>query len=179
MFNRSHMAPALFLVTAFAVAAPACAADSAFARDSQSSRGDNRIYDTGYKRGFDDGRPFIRRDQQPAKSERPPRERLGVRGARPSRSLSRSGPSLAKLDRRRGRAARCPHRCAGPNGQARELRRARGRRAGSDRLRWLDRGSGAAGGGVTAGRPPRALDMHTYAEDRAGRTARALGSQER
>ena len=66
MFNTRHGLHAVFLATAVAVATPACAADGVFVRYSQNPRrGDNRVYDDGYKRGFEDGRHDAR-DRRPS-----------------------------------------------------------------------------------------------------------------
>jgi hypothetical protein len=57
MFNARHKLHAVLLVTAVAMAAPACATNRGFGRYPQSSRGgDSRIYDAAYQRGFEDGR---------------------------------------------------------------------------------------------------------------------------
>jgi hypothetical protein len=66
MFKTRHALHAVVLIAVVAAATPACAADGVFAGYSQNSRpGDNRVYDDGYKRGFEDGRHDAR-DRRPS-----------------------------------------------------------------------------------------------------------------
>jgi hypothetical protein len=82
MFNTRHALHAVFLATAVAVATPACAADGVFVGYRQNSRGaDNRVYDAGYKRGFEDGRHDAR-DRRPSDYSRHDEYRKADRGDR-------------------------------------------------------------------------------------------------
>ena len=66
MFKTRHALQAALLITAVAAVTPACAADGVFVGYSQNSRpGENRVFDVGYKRGFEDGRHDAR-DRRPS-----------------------------------------------------------------------------------------------------------------
>jgi hypothetical protein len=82
MFNARHAVHAVLLATAVAVATPACAADGVFVRYPQNSRGgDSRVYDAGYKQGFEDGRHDAR-DRRPFDYSRHDEYRRADRGDR-------------------------------------------------------------------------------------------------
>jgi hypothetical protein len=80
MINPRHALHAVFLATAVAVATPACASGGVFVR-TQSSRGDNRVYEAGYKRGFEDGRDDARK-RRPSDYSRHDEFRRADRGDR-------------------------------------------------------------------------------------------------